>query len=110
MQVCQQVFLIATVIGTEDDLIGFADPIVGDVEEVHDLIEQQLFAFGHRDVLLDHHHTVGLLAGGWPIVEFGHLLRLQPPVLKLPSHHHRLLDVVRSLAWLGRHRVAGWTL
>lgn len=102
----QQVLLVATTIRPEHDLVGLAGPVVGDGEEVRQRAERQLFTFLHGDVLLDHGHPVCLRAGGRPVVEFRHPLRLQALVLELSGHDHGPFDVVRPRAGPGLHRVA----
>ena len=99
--------MIAAIIGREDDLIRFVHPLVGDVKEVHDPIEQEFLAFLHRNILLHHHHAVRLPARGRPIVEFGDLLRAQSLVLELTGHDHSFLDIVRPLPRGGLDLVVG---
>ena len=53
---------MATIVGREDDFMGGAGPIVGDVEEVANLVVQHDLAFLLGDVFADHDHAIGLLA------------------------------------------------
>src|SRR5260370_19626394 len=99
--------LVAAVVGCPDDLLRLQDHHVGDVEEITYLIEQQLFAFGHRDILPHHDHAIGLTTSGWTIVKLGHVFRTQPPVLELPRLHNGFFDIVGPLPWLGLNRVGG---
>src|SRR5260370_27650205 len=99
--------LVAAVVGCPDDLLRLQDHHVGDVEEITYLIEQQLFAFGHRDILPHHDHAIGSTTSGWTIVKLGHVFRTQPPVLELPRLHNGFFDIVGPLPWLGLNRVGG---
>ncbi len=88
------------VVAREHDLCRGALPVIGDVEEVADLVEQACLALLMADVLAHDDHAVGLLAFGRPVVELGHFLTLQIQHVKFPLPHDRLLDVRRTTAGL----------
>src|SRR5262249_22693713 len=51
LQLRQQVLWIAPIIGRHDHLVGFQDPVVGEVEEVDHRVEQVTPPLLHRQVL-----------------------------------------------------------
>jgi len=93
LQLRDQILLVAAVVGRKDDLLGGSLALVGDVEEVANLVEQRQLAFFFRDVLAHHHHPVGLVAGRRPVVELGHVFGLQAERLKATLFDDGLLDV-----------------
>ena len=74
-------------------------PVVGDVKEVANLVEQPYFALLPGDVLADHDHAIRLPTSRRPVVELGHLFALQPEVLE-PA----VPDNPASLTFSGRCR------
>src|SRR5229473_5683515 len=110
LQLLDQVFLMATVVGREDDLLGFAQPIVADVKEVTDLVEEPQLTLFLRYILADHDHAIVPRAGGGTIIEFGHIFVLQPQRLVAALTNNLVLDVVGALPWGGHRFVLGWTL
>src|SRR5262249_43593344 len=76
---------------------GFARPIVGDVEEVTDLVKQPPLSLLPRDVLADDHHPIDLAAGRRLAVEFRHVLTTQLPVLEAAGDDDGLLGELSAL-------------
>ena len=70
-ELCDQVFLIAAVVGREHHILGGQLAIIGDVEEVAILLEQPHLALVDPQALAEDDHAIGLLAGNGTIVEFG---------------------------------------
>src|SRR6266446_4276418 len=110
LQLLDQVFLMATVVGREDDLLGLAHPIVADVKEVTDLVEQPQLTLFLGDILADHDHAIVTRAGSGTISELGHLFVLQPQRFVAALTHNLVLDIVGALPWGGHRLVLGWTL
>ena len=94
-QLGNQVLLVAAVVRLEDHPLRFDFPVIGDVEEVADLIEQPLLALLVRDVLAEDDHAVGPTAGRWLIIELGVLLALEPEDFVFPLADDPPLDVGR---------------
>src|SRR5208283_2553456 len=101
---------MTAIVGREDNLVGLADPIVGDIEQITDLIVQAQLPFFLGDVLADHDHAILLLTGVWAIGELGHLLALQAQDLEATLAHDLVLDVVGPVTQAGHGLVTGWAL
>ena len=93
LELLQQVFLMATIIGREHDFMGGAGPVVGDVEQVANLIVQHDLAFFLGDVFADYDHAISLLASVWPIGELGHFFALQAQGFETTFANDLVLDV-----------------
>src|SRR5208282_3705791 len=86
LELGDQVFLVAPVVGREHDLFGRSHSVVGDVEEVAILLEQPHLPSIRPQELADDDHPITPVTGDWAIVELGDLLlehvdRLVPPLL-----------------------------
>ena len=106
----QQIFLITTIVGQKDDLSGVGDPIVRDVEEIDDFVEQHFLALLHGDVLAYDDHTIVFFASGRPVVEFRHIFRSQTLVLEFAGHHDLFFNIFRLLSRLGFYGVWQWAI
>src|SRR5262249_38416558 len=111
VQLGEQVFLMAAVVGQEHQLRRRRLPIVGDVEEVAvtGLVEQHLFALGGEDVLADDNHAIGVLAGAGAIGKLGDVLGLQTQGGEFAFADDAIFDVDGSLSRLGLDLVTRWT-
>src|SRR5258708_5417850 len=78
-------------------LFGGHTRVIGDVEEVADVVEQMLFPFLHREILTHDHDTVSFAALAGPIGELGDLLTDQAGILIAPLAYDAFLDVDRPL-------------
>ena len=105
-QLGDQVLLVAAVVGLEHDVFRVDCPIVGDVEEVANLVEQPSLAFLVSDVLAKHNHPIRLLTFAGLILELGVVLVLQPEHLELAAADDPLLHVHRPLPRIGFDFVA----
>src|SRR5579864_4924067 len=95
VQLGQDVFLIAPPVGTEDNLLRRALPVVGDVEEIADLVEQPRLPLLSRDVLAEDDHAVVPAALRRTVAELGDVLGAQAQCLEGAPADDRVLDVVR---------------
>ena len=91
----EQVLLVATIVGTEHDLAGCHLPVIGNVDDVPNVVEQNLLAFLDRQVLANHHHAVRRLARSGLVGKLRHVFRLQTDVLEPPLDDDSFLDVGR---------------
>jgi hypothetical protein len=80
---------------------------VRDVEEVTHLVLHLLTFLLDHQVLAQHHDSVGLLAGPWPVTELGHVLTDQSNVLVAFLPHHLFLEGCGARPLLRLHFVLG---
>ena len=100
---------MAALVGIKDDLRIRHLPVIGDIEEVTNLIKEHLVALFDRNVLTQDHHAIGLSAQGRSVVKFSHMFTLQLKVLKLPGLDDLGFDIERFLSSLGLDRILGFT-
>src|SRR5208337_3202525 len=105
LELGDQVFLVAPVIGREHNLFGRGFAVVGDIEEVAILLEQPQLRLVNSQQLADYDDPITLAAGNRAVVELGdHLLnhvdRLEPPLFD-----DLLLDPFGLLAGRGLDRI-----
>ncbi len=93
--------MVAALVRLKDDLSRRHRAVVGDVEEVANLVEESELAAFDRDVLPQRDDTVGALALAGLIVEFHHLLGVELEVLVAALFDDALLDVLGPEARLG---------
>src|SRR5512144_2249438 len=106
LELTDDVFLVAAVIGEENDFLHGHIPVVGDVEEIPDVIEQPNLALFDGEVFPNHYHPVGLAAVSGTIIELGDLLAFQADVLELSFLDHLLLNIFRTAPFLSLDLVA----
>src|SRR5215469_17019129 len=95
VQLRQSILLITPPVRTEDDLLRRALPVVGDVEEIADLVEQPGLPLLSRDVLPEDDHAVVLATLRRTVAELGDVLGAQAQCLEGAPADDRVLDVVR---------------
>src|SRR5262249_18719799 len=95
-----EILLIAALIRREHDLLRRRLPIIGDEEEVPDLVEQPHLPLLARDVLAEHDHAIVLATLQGTVAELEDVLRLQTQCLVPTRTHDRVLDVVGTPPWL----------
>ncbi len=100
---------MAALIGIKDDLLIRHLPVIGDIEEVTNLIKEHLGALFDRNIFTQDHHAMGLSAQRRSVVKFSHMFTLQLKVLKLPGFDDLGFDVERFLSVLGLDRILGFT-
>src|SRR6266568_1456854 len=93
-----QILLIATSPCFLHDLIVGHGPIVGDVEEVADLVEQDVLALLDRKVLAQGYDPIGFAALDRLVLEVEHLFALWPDHLVLPLPDDPLFHILRTRA------------
>src|ERR1700730_2518127 len=102
LELGQQILLLAAVIVREDNLLGRAVLIVGQVEEVSVVIEKVLLRrLTHFPVLADDDETIRVPAGLWAIRHLAHPLINQSNVLEAAVFDHLLFDPLAPRPWLG---------
>ena len=107
LELLDQVLLVAAFVGLVHNHRPRGGPVVGDIEEVADFVEQSLLALRHRQVLAQHHDPIGLATLGRAILELGHLLGLQAHVLVPTLSNDSLFDVLGTLTWFGANFILG---
>src|SRR5208337_1663363 len=85
LELGDQVFLVAPLIGREHNLFGRGFAVVGDIEEVAILLEQPQLRLVNSQQLADYDDPITLAAGDRAVVELGdhlleHVNRLEPPL------------------------------
>lgn len=88
---------MTTVVRQEDDFLGCAGPIIGDVKKVAIPIEQPHAAFFLGNVLADHDHAICLLTSRGLVVELGHVFVLQTQHFIATLDNDFLFDLIRFL-------------
>ena len=106
-QLLDIVFVIASLIGEQNDLLGGFPAIVSDVKEVANFIRQSLFAAGNSAGFFDDHHTVDIVAFARLIVEFGDVLTHLAQVLVASLFYDVVLDAPFFLPRIGFYLVLG---
>ena len=96
LELTDDVFLVAAIVGKKDHFSHRHLPIVGDVEEVPDLIKQPVLPLFDREVLPNHNHAIGFLTVSGTIVKLGDLLALQADVLEFSLLDYLFFDVFRT--------------
>jgi len=104
------VFLVAALVGKQHHLGTGQRAIIGNVEEVPDLLEEAGLAFLDTEILAHDYHAIGLLAMSGPIVELGHLLALEADVFVLALWNDLPFDIGGALARLSLDRVGSGPL
>ena len=90
LELGDQVFLVATIIGREHNLLGRHRAVIGNVKQVSIFLEQPLLSLLDLDELADDDHPIALLAGVRFVVELRDHLFDQANVL-VPSLSNDLL-------------------
>src|SRR5262249_46116333 len=93
VQLRNEILLITALIRREHDLRRRPLPVIGDEEEVPDLVEQPRLPLLARDVLAEHDHAIVLATLQGTVAELGELFRLQTQRLVPTRTHDRVLDV-----------------
>ena len=110
LELLDDVFLVAAVVGAGHDLGGGQVGAGGDVEEVADLVDEGLLAAGLADVLAQRDDAVGSAAFAGLVGELGDILVVEFEVEIAAFGDDAPLVVgfasaPRPAAWLGRRRV-----
>jgi hypothetical protein len=72
---CDQVFLVASVIAAKHDVLArYRGQVIADVKEVANIVNEPIIALLFRDVLSNNHHSIRFIAGVGLVVELGHFL------------------------------------
>ena len=79
LELFDDVFLVASFVGSKDDLGGRQVVARGDVEEIADFVEEGLLTFGLTDVFSQRHNAVGPFALAGLIVKTQPRLRSSAP-------------------------------
>ena len=94
------VFLVASGIDEEDELVFLRGLIVGDVEEDDDVLANDLIAFGDAQVFFQDDHPIGGFTFARPVGEGCDFFFDLFNVFKLPLGDDLPFDIVRFLAGL----------
>src|SRR5207244_7442252 len=94
-----QILLLATSPCVLHHLIVGHGPIVGDVEEVADLVEQDVLAPLDRKVLAQGYDPIGFAALDRLVLEVEHLFAIRPDHLVLPLPDDPLFHITMTRAW-----------
>ena len=98
------VFLVASFVGSKDDLCGGQVGARGDVEEISDIVEEGLLPFGFTDVFSQRYDVLGPVALAGLIVKGSQIFEV-PRKLEVASRlDDTLLLIVAPLYLLGRDR------
>ncbi len=100
---------MAALVGIKDDLLVRHLPVIGDIEEVTNLIKEHLSTLLDRNILTQDHHAIGLSAECRLVVKFSYMFAMQLKGLKLPGFDDLGFDVERFLSGLGLDRILGFT-
>ena len=104
-----EVLLIATSVGREDDLFGRRKPVVGDVEETSRVVEQLHLALGDFEILPGRNHAIGFLTQRGRIFELGDVFSNEPDVFELAPLDDLILGVGFTAAGFGFRFILGTT-
>ena len=104
LELFDDVFLVASFVGSKDDLGGRQVVARGDVEEIADFVEEGLLTFGLTDVFSQRHNAVGAFALAGLVVKLSHVFEVQRQLEVAPRLDDTLLLIVAPLPFLGRVR------
>ena len=91
-ELLDDVLLIAASVGQANDLLACVIEAVGDIKKVTDLIEENLLALLHADVLAYDDESIGVRAFEGLIVDFGNILTYEHLVLIALEAHDTFFD------------------
>ena len=96
LELRDQVLLIAAVIRLENNVGGRKVAVVGDVEEIPDIVEQHGLTSLDREILAEYYHAVVGVAGVGPVRKLRDVLRAKPNVFIAAVANKLLLEPVVS--------------
>src|SRR5271157_431676 len=97
LELTDDVFLIAAVIGEENNLLRGPLSVVGDIEKIPHIVKQPTFPFFDGEVFSNDDHPVRLAAMHGAVIEFRDLFAPQADVFELSFFDHLFLHVFRTL-------------
>jgi hypothetical protein len=106
LELTDDVFLVAAVIGEQNYFLRSHLAVVGDIEKIPNILEQPSLSPFDRKVFPNHNHPVGLLAVGRTIVEFGDMFAFQPNFVELSFFNYLFLNIFWSPPLFSLHVVA----